>query len=242
MEIHLDGKKWTTENTELLLALYGERISKFRDPKIKNKKIWREILKGMEGKGVRGLDVLQLDRKIRNLRVTFDNIKKKINFTGESGTKWRHFEDMEAIFGRDSNSNNSSHSNRTATVPVRRTLATLLTEDDNVTTQIFPDFEAATFDESAAPFTSSMLISEDLSSSSKAVSDDEQSIGFVRLKRKSDEQSNVYYQKRKKTKEAHCACTEEFRKMRVALEESNAIQLARNTMFEKLIDKLKTKL
>ncbi|KAL7744887.1 hypothetical protein ACLKA6_007166 [Drosophila palustris] len=235
MDFHLEGKKWTSENTQLLLALYGERKSKFRDPKIKNKKIWREILKGMEDKGVRGLNELQLDRKIRNLRVTFDNIKKKIKSTGESGIKWKHFDDMEAIFGRDNN--------RPTTVPGRHTLAALLTEDDNVSTQIFPDFEAATFVESAAPFCNSMLMSEELSNSSQAASDEEQSTSFISRKRQSDEQqSNSYCPKRKNAKETHCACTEEFRKMRLALEESNAIQLARNAMFEKLLDKLKTKL
>lgn len=67
--------QWTVKNTKLLLQLYNERKEKFRDPKIKKRKLWIEIANEMDRNGYKDLNEDILDRKLRNLKKTYRTIK-----------------------------------------------------------------------------------------------------------------------------------------------------------------------
>lgn len=94
---------WTIKSTKLLLELYKERKDKFRDPKIKKKNLWTEILKEMSKNGYTNLTEDALDRKLRNLKKTFRTIKdnNRKSSTGRGRISWEYYDTFEDIFSDD---------------------------------------------------------------------------------------------------------------------------------------------
>jgi len=70
---------WTTKSTKLFLESYAERKEKFRDPKIKKKALWREIVQIMKQHGYMNIDEDLLDRKMRNMKRSYKTIKLNNN-------------------------------------------------------------------------------------------------------------------------------------------------------------------
>lgn len=98
---------WTRACTLLLISLYEERKYKFRDPKIKNKNIWMEILEKFKRKGYI-VDINTIDRKFRNLKKkTYKAIKdnKSKNRTGRGRVTWDYYDEMDTIFVDDQSVN-----------------------------------------------------------------------------------------------------------------------------------------
>ncbi|EDV40197.1 uncharacterized protein Dana_GF24069 [Drosophila ananassae] len=91
-----DDKKWTDENTLLMLSLYAERKNKFRKGK-RNKWIWEEISNELRYHGM-DIDTVQLDRKFRNLKKTFEYVRKRQKSNKKSqDVKWRFYNEMEDL-------------------------------------------------------------------------------------------------------------------------------------------------
>lgn len=86
----------------MLLQKYCERKNQFRDPKVKKKILWTEILNEFK---VKGYNVSQeiLDRKMRNLKQTYKSIKdnNKKTSTGRGRITWEWFDTMEDLFKED---------------------------------------------------------------------------------------------------------------------------------------------
>lgn len=95
---------WIRQNTQLLLEKYSERKTKFRDPKIKKKELWAEIVKEFQ---IYNYNVNEdiLDRKMRNLKQSFKNIKdnnkkqvlEEEELVGNGMILWEKFSDDKTI-------------------------------------------------------------------------------------------------------------------------------------------------
>lgn len=81
---------WTKQATKLLLQKFFDRNTKFHDPKIKKKKLlWTEIVEEFKLHNYNIIEEI-LDRKMRNLKQSYKNIKdnnKKTN-TGHGRITW----------------------------------------------------------------------------------------------------------------------------------------------------------
>lgn len=97
------NKQWTVKDTKLLLELYKERKEKFRDPKIKKRNLWTEIINKMDKNGYKHLTEGVLDRKLRNLKKTYRTIKdnNRKSSTGRGRITWEYFHIFEEIFSDD---------------------------------------------------------------------------------------------------------------------------------------------
>ncbi|XP_018303142.1 uncharacterized protein [Mycetomoellerius zeteki] len=102
---------WTQRSTKLLLNSYLERKDRFRDPKVKKKVLWTEILLIMKENGYSDLNEDLLDRKMRNMKKSYKNIKDNNNkktSTGRGRISWEYFDTFEDIFANDMTINYSS--------------------------------------------------------------------------------------------------------------------------------------
>lgn len=90
---------------------YLERKDRFRDPKVKKKVLWTEILLIMKENGYSDLNEDLLDRKMRNMKKSYKNIKDNNNkktSTGRGRISWEYFDTFEDIFANDMTINYSS--------------------------------------------------------------------------------------------------------------------------------------
>ncbi|KAL7726606.1 hypothetical protein ACLKA6_010471 [Drosophila palustris] len=126
---------------------------------------------------------------------------------------------MEAIFGGD------------LAVSGCRTLATLVTEEEN----ILPMFHNENFETELHANCNNEDFSNENIHDENAFNVKSTSSG--RRKWMANKERDSYYQK-KKIIEADASRTKELRELRIAMEENNAIQLARNNLLEKLVEKL----
>lgn len=80
-----------------MLSLYSERKNKFRKGK-RNKWIWVEISNELRYHGM-DIDTVQLDRKFRNLKKTFEYVRKRQKSSRKKSidVKWRFYNEMEEI-------------------------------------------------------------------------------------------------------------------------------------------------
>lgn len=91
--------KWTRKETTLLLELY----LKYKDAipewhSMRNSKILHVIVEDMKEHGI-STTYLKLDRKLRNMKRTYNDIKQK----KRDASKWEYFHAMEEIFGGSTN-------------------------------------------------------------------------------------------------------------------------------------------
>lgn len=110
MESETKTYVWTKQATKLFLSSYLDRKENFRNPKVKKKTLWTEILQVMKANGYSDLNEDLLDRKMRNMKKSYKNIKdnnKKSN-TGRGRVSWEYFETFEEIFANDMTINCSS--------------------------------------------------------------------------------------------------------------------------------------
>lgn len=66
--------EWNTATINLLLEEFSNRKERFRDPKVKQNELWREIEQSFTEKG-HMVDSSQLDRKFRNLKGTYTAVR-----------------------------------------------------------------------------------------------------------------------------------------------------------------------
>ncbi|XP_039277582.1 uncharacterized protein LOC120349965 [Nilaparvata lugens] len=108
-EATTDSHVWTTEATKLLLEEYHTRTNKFRNSKIKNVILWREIIDVFEAHGYSGITEKILDDKFRSMKRTFNRIKKNNDTrksTGKGSIKpWEFYDSMADILQDDSTVN-----------------------------------------------------------------------------------------------------------------------------------------
>ncbi|KAM0728894.1 hypothetical protein ACS0PU_004248 [Formica fusca] len=80
---------WDRKSTKIILAKYLERLPKFRNPKIKKNRLWKEMETEMEALGYLNMNVYSIDRKIRNMKSTYKRIKnnkKKLDEAARTGS------------------------------------------------------------------------------------------------------------------------------------------------------------
>ncbi|KAL2733864.1 reticulocyte-binding protein 2b-like [Vespula squamosa] len=101
-DLNIENFAWTNQTTKLLLQKYYDRNSKFRDPNIKNKLLWMEIVEEFKIKGYNVNEAI-LDSKMRNLKQSYENIKnnKKKTSTGRCPITWKWYNTMEDLFKED---------------------------------------------------------------------------------------------------------------------------------------------
>ncbi|KYQ49653.1 hypothetical protein ALC60_11274 [Trachymyrmex zeteki] len=94
---------WTVRSTKLLLKLFKERKIKFRNPKIRKRTLWTDIMKEMQKMGYTDVNEDILDRKLRNLKKTYRTIKdnNKKTSTGRGRITWEYYDTFEDIFSDD---------------------------------------------------------------------------------------------------------------------------------------------
>ncbi|XP_047348197.1 reticulocyte-binding protein homolog 2b-like [Vespa velutina] len=101
-DINIENFAWTNQTTKLLLQKYNDRKSKFRDPKIKKKLLWMEIVEEFKIKGYNVNEAI-VDRKMRNLKQSYKSIKdnNKKTSTGRNRITWKWYDTMEDLFNED---------------------------------------------------------------------------------------------------------------------------------------------
>lgn len=94
---------WTARSTKFFLELFKERKSKFRDPKIKKRTLWTDIMQEMHKIGYTEVNEDILDRKLRNLKKTYRSIKDNNNksSTGRKRITWEYYDIFEELFSND---------------------------------------------------------------------------------------------------------------------------------------------
>ncbi|KAL2722018.1 repetitive organellar protein-like isoform X1 [Vespula maculifrons] len=105
-DINIENFAWTNQTTKLLLQKYNDRKSKFRDPKIKKKLLWMEIVEEFKIKGYNVNEAI-VDRKMRNLKQSYKSIKdnNKKTSTGRNRITWKWYDTMEDLFNEDQTMN-----------------------------------------------------------------------------------------------------------------------------------------
>lgn len=78
--------------------MYQERKEQFRDPKVKKKSLWTEILNEFKKHNYTCVTEDMLDRKIRNMKKTYRTIKDNQKLSGRGRITWEYFEIFENIF------------------------------------------------------------------------------------------------------------------------------------------------
>ncbi|XP_032688329.1 uncharacterized protein LOC116852256 [Odontomachus brunneus] len=94
---------WSIKSTKLFLEAYSERKLQFRDPKVRKKQLWQEIVQILKMHGYRNIDENTLDRKMRNMKRSFKTIKdnNKKSSTGRGRVSWEYYDILEQIFADD---------------------------------------------------------------------------------------------------------------------------------------------
>ncbi|XP_043666630.1 uncharacterized protein LOC122628417 isoform X2 [Vespula pensylvanica] len=99
-DINIENFAWTNQTTKLLLQKYNDRKSKFRDPKIKKKLLWMEIVEEFKIKGYNVNEAI-VDRKMRNLKQSYKSIKDNNKKTSRNRITWKWYDTMEDLFNED---------------------------------------------------------------------------------------------------------------------------------------------
>lgn len=89
---------WNHKSTILFLEEFKKRVDQFSDPIYRKKDIWESITQEMQSQGY-NVNADMLDRKLRNMKVTFRTILEKDN--GKKGKKWRYFNIFQELFQND---------------------------------------------------------------------------------------------------------------------------------------------
>lgn len=84
---------------------YQELLPKFRNPKIKKSRLWKEMETEMKELGYPKLNAHSIDRKIRNMKSTYKRIKNNKKKTGRGREDWEFYAEMDEIFNADKSVN-----------------------------------------------------------------------------------------------------------------------------------------
>jgi len=95
-----EATHWSRPMTLSLLNFCREQKEDLHDPSKKKKNIWRVIADAMAAKGYT-ITGGGCEKKMRNLKQTYKNIKDNNNKTGRGRKSWEFFEILEEIYGKD---------------------------------------------------------------------------------------------------------------------------------------------
>ncbi|XP_011858211.1 PREDICTED: uncharacterized protein LOC105555777 isoform X2 [Vollenhovia emeryi] len=96
---------WDRKSTKMMLAKYLERLSKFRNPKFKKSRLWKEMETEMKALGYSKINAHSIDRKMRNMKSTYKRIKNNKKKTGRGREDWVFYNEMDEIFNMDKSVN-----------------------------------------------------------------------------------------------------------------------------------------
>jgi len=91
---------WNKEKTLLLLDLCTQYKDDLRDSSKRKKNIWIKIAKAMTSKGYT-VTWLVCEKKMRNLKQTYKNIKDNNSKTGRGRRTWEFFDIMDKLLATD---------------------------------------------------------------------------------------------------------------------------------------------
>ncbi|KAF5283135.1 hypothetical protein FQR65_LT14064 [Abscondita terminalis] len=99
-ENYINNVSWDQKCTKLLIQSYFNLKEEFRNPQIKKKLFWSKIKNIFLNNGYK-IDEEALDRKWRNLKKTYTNVKDNIKSTGRGRVSWEHYEAFNNIYVED---------------------------------------------------------------------------------------------------------------------------------------------
>lgn len=91
---------WSKEKTLLLLDLCAQYKDELHDPSKKKKNIWIKIANAMKSK-CSTVTWIVCEKKLRNLKQTYKNIKDNNSKTGRGRKTWEFFDVMDKLFAKD---------------------------------------------------------------------------------------------------------------------------------------------
>ncbi|XP_064553374.1 uncharacterized protein LOC135438821 [Drosophila montana] len=97
-EVGVEEWHWNPKSTKLLVELYSERRHRFRDPKIRKRALWTEIVDGMERAGFKGINEDICDRKWRNMKKTYRTCRETLRKTGRKRVGWEYYDTFDEMF------------------------------------------------------------------------------------------------------------------------------------------------
>lgn len=92
---------WTKKATKLFLEAYLERKDRFRNPEVKKRQLWTEIVQTLKDHGYTNLDEDTLDRKMRNMKRTYKTIKENNKRNITKRVSWEYYSTFQNIFPKD---------------------------------------------------------------------------------------------------------------------------------------------
>lgn len=87
------------------MHLFQERKGRFRDPKVKKKSLWTEIVNEFRKYNYTNVTENILDRKMRNIKKTYRTIKNNQRLSGRGRITWEYYETFQNIFFDDKTMN-----------------------------------------------------------------------------------------------------------------------------------------
>ncbi|KAH8375084.1 hypothetical protein KR093_003703 [Drosophila rubida] len=106
---------WNSKSTKLLVELYSERRSRFRDPKTRKRALWTEIVDDMERAGYKGINEDICDRKWRNMKKTYRTCRETLKKNARKRVAWEYYDTFEDMF-QDENVNTTTAKTESDTV------------------------------------------------------------------------------------------------------------------------------
>ena len=97
---HGSAAIWSKGKTLLLLDLCTQYKGDLQDPSKKKKNIWIKIANEMKSKGST-VTWIACEKKMRNLKQTYKNIKDNNSKTGRGLKTWELFDVMDKLFAKD---------------------------------------------------------------------------------------------------------------------------------------------
>ena len=89
---------WTDVNTRSLIASVSDRMESFADPKIKDVKLWRDVVTDLGKMGII-VTAKQCKNKWDNLKKRYKSIKDNAKQTGRGYLPFKFMADMENVLG-----------------------------------------------------------------------------------------------------------------------------------------------
>lgn len=198
-----------------------------RNPKIKKKNLWFQIKTEMLNSGYQHIDETTIERKYRNMKATFKTIKdnKKKSVTGRGQVKWEYFDEMDKIFENDRTINGGHLIS--SLDPNLDSQNIEITKEDNTEQS---SIALVSEDVISVPPTLPSLLSPNL------LSNDQKTPKSTDKKIKT-ERGKQLYGLRKKQLEIEESRVKELQLLREAIEQSNTIQMERNSLLQRYLEK-----
>lgn len=233
--------RWNMQRTKLLLEAYSERKQQFRDPKIKKKLLWHDIVQIFTEHGYTNVDEDLLDRKMRNMKRSYKTIKdnNKKNSTGRGRVSWEYYDILENIYAEDKTINHGSTLESTNIAGTSQKLphqppianenhktAAILNSDHCTNPSVTPLSDITNLENTSLQDCPSTSVP-----STSPISSSQCSSDLVARRKK----NTSLYNQRRKQQEIEQSRIAAINRLTESLDESNKIQIERNELIKQLL-------